>query len=155
MFAMYVLTTGATALKFPYSLAELRRDNPNTSFPNTFGKADFADWGVYPVQPQEPPAFDPATETLSQAEPILRNGTWLQSWSVKKATKQEVQQRCEDKELETRSERNAKLTASDWTQLLDAPVDAAAWAAYRQALRNVTAQTGFPWSVSWPMEPGA
>ena len=52
-----------------------------------------------------------------------------------------------------RAERNARLAASDWTQLPDAPVDAAAWATYRQALRDVTAQEGFPASVVWPEQP--
>ena len=31
-----------------------------------------------------------------------------------------------------------------------APVDKAAWAAYRQELRDITAQAGFPWNVQWP-----
>jgi hypothetical protein len=52
-----------------------------------------------------------------------------------------------------REQRNAMLIASDWTQLPDAPVDAAAWADYRQALRDVTAQPGFPDAVIWPAAP--
>jgi len=52
-----------------------------------------------------------------------------------------------------RTERNAKLTESDWTQVLDAQVDQAAWAAYRQALRDMPAQAGFPNTVTWPVEP--
>jgi len=52
-----------------------------------------------------------------------------------------------------RAERNIRLQASDWTQVADAPVDQAAWAVYRQALRDVTAQAGFPWNVQWPAKP--
>lgn len=52
-----------------------------------------------------------------------------------------------------RDDRNARLAACDWTQLADAPVDSLAWASYRQALRDITAQTGFPWSVEWPEIP--
>lgn len=52
-----------------------------------------------------------------------------------------------------RAERNAKLAASDWTQLPDAPVDAAAWATYRQALRDITTQSD-PFNVTWPQEAG-
>jgi hypothetical protein len=52
-----------------------------------------------------------------------------------------------------RDSRNTKLTESDWTQVADAPVDKAAWATYRQALRGVTKQTGFPWTVDWPVKP--
>ena len=57
------------------------------------------------------------------------------------------------KAAEVRAERNAKLAASDWTQVADAPVDKAAWAAYRQALRDITAQAGFPLTVDWPVAP--
>jgi len=52
-----------------------------------------------------------------------------------------------------RATRDAMLSASDWTQVADAPVDKAVWATYRQALRDVTAQTGFPWTITWPVEP--
>lgn len=52
-----------------------------------------------------------------------------------------------------RTTRGEKLKDSDWTQVIDAPVDQAAWATYRQALRDVTAQEGFPWTVTWPTEP--
>jgi len=54
---------------------------------------------------------------------------------------------------EVRAERDRLLAASDWTQVLDAPVDQAAWAAYRQALRDVPQQEGFPHDVAWPVKP--
>jgi len=52
-----------------------------------------------------------------------------------------------------RDKRNALLTAFDWTQVADAPVDQAAWASYRQALRDVPAQAGFPENIVWPVAP--
>ena len=52
-----------------------------------------------------------------------------------------------------RTQRNQLLTASDWTQVPDAPVDQAAWAVYRQALRDITTQEGFPEAVTWPVKP--
>lgn len=54
---------------------------------------------------------------------------------------------------EARAQRNALLSASDWTQVADAPVDQAVWAAYRQALRDITAQAGFPATIDWPVAP--
>lgn len=53
-----------------------------------------------------------------------------------------------------RQERNQRLAECDWTQLSDAPVDRDAWAAYRQALRDVPSQEGFPAAVEWPVPPG-
>jgi len=52
-----------------------------------------------------------------------------------------------------RATRSQKLADSDWTQVADAPVDKAVWATYRQALRDVTAQSGFPWTITWPDAP--
>lgn len=59
----------------------------------------------------------------------------------------------EEKSLLIRTERNKILFDSDWTQVADAPVDQAAWATYRQALRDVPAQEGFPNTVDWPTQP--
>ena len=53
-----------------------------------------------------------------------------------------------------REQRNAKLTASDWTQLPDAPTaNAAAWKVYRQALRDLPQQTVYPNAPQWPTAP--
>lgn len=54
---------------------------------------------------------------------------------------------------EFRRRRGEYLKDSDWTQVPDAPVDQAAWAAYRQELRDVTSQTGFPETIIWPTAP--
>ena len=52
-----------------------------------------------------------------------------------------------------RVERNALLSASDWTQLADAPVDKAAWASYRETLRDITETFATPDAVVWPTKP--
>ena len=52
-----------------------------------------------------------------------------------------------------RALRNAKLSQSDWTQLPNSPVDKAVWEVYRQALRDIPTQSGFPDNVIWPTQP--
>jgi hypothetical protein len=52
-----------------------------------------------------------------------------------------------------RGQRDMLLAQSDWTQTPDAPVDQAAWATYRQALRDIPQQPGFPDNVTWPTAP--
>ena len=52
-----------------------------------------------------------------------------------------------------REQRGTKLAECDWTQVADAPVDKTVWATYRQALRDVTTQSGFPWTIEWPTQP--
>lgn len=52
-----------------------------------------------------------------------------------------------------RSQRNALLSASDWTQLPDVPLATKeTWAIYRQALRDITEQTD-PFNINWPVQP--
>jgi len=52
-----------------------------------------------------------------------------------------------------REQRSDKLADCDWTQVADSPVDKAVWATYRQALRDITKQDGFPWEITWPDAP--
>lgn len=67
----------------------------------------------------------------------------------------------EDEELylkeltdDIREERNYLLKSSDWTQLDDVPEKIKSeWGKYRQKLRDITSQTGFPENVLWPEEP--
>ena len=58
-----------------------------------------------------------------------------------------------DEAVKVRQTRAALLEASDWTQVADAPVDKTAWATYRQALRDITTQAGFPRTMTWPSKP--
>jgi hypothetical protein len=52
-----------------------------------------------------------------------------------------------------REQRGEKLADCDWTQVADSPVDKTVWATYRQALRDITTQSGFPWTITWPDAP--
>ena len=52
-----------------------------------------------------------------------------------------------------RNSRTEMLKDSDWTQIADSTADKAAWATYRQALRDITTQAGFPWTIEWPVAP--
>ena len=59
-----------------------------------------------------------------------------------------------DKAASVRSDRDNRLAACDWTQADDSPLKAAsAWTTYRQALRDVPTQSGFPHTVTWPTKP--
>ena len=52
-----------------------------------------------------------------------------------------------------RNQRTEKLNDCDWTQIADSTADKTAWATYRQALRDVPLQAGFPWEITWPTQP--
>ena len=57
---------------------------------------------------------------------------------------------------EVRSKRDKLLANTDWTQVDDAPIsaeDKESMRQYRQKLRDITAQSGFPSAVEWPEKP--
>ena len=153
---MYVLAPNQTVEIFPYSIGALRRDNRNTSFPRNPSEEMLSDWNVFPVKDRPAPEFDPATENCSQVNPTLENGEWVMTWQVSPASAEEIAERLEQKSAEVRQQRNQLLTESDWTQLADSPLDAdtkSAWALYRETLRQVPEQSGFPWNIVWPTKP--
>jgi hypothetical protein len=83
---------------------------------------------------------------------IHEYGRWMQTWAVEPMTNEEVAARTEQEWVAVRNQRHFLLTRSDWTQLPDAPVDAAAWAVHRQALRDITTQSD-PFNIVWPAVP--
>lgn len=52
-----------------------------------------------------------------------------------------------------RAERDKKLSDSDWTVLPDSPLNIEDWKLYRQQLRDIPQQSGFPLKMNWPPKP--
>ena len=74
-------------------------------------------------------------------------------WTQLKTAEDREAERLEQAAESVRAERDRLLAASDWTQIADAPVVSLEWQSYRQALRDVPQQSGFPDSVEWPVAP--
>lgn len=149
---MYALITNEVVEKYPYSIGDLLKDNPQTSFPSDPPMEMLAEWGVFPVQSVPRPDVD-YTKNVVESKPQLVNGMWTQVWVVSDASEEEVNQRTNEKAASIRIERNAMIANCDWTQLPDSPVNKQEWITYRQALRDITIQSGFPWNVEWPIKP--
>jgi len=153
---MYVLAPNQTVETFPYSIGDLRRDNPKTSFPRNPSEEELTSWNVFPVVDSPQPSYDPATQDCVKTNPTFENNQWVMTWQVTPASSEEIAKRLSSKSEEVRSERNLRLAECDWTQLPDSPIpsaDKAAWTTYRQQLREVPDQAGFPWQVEWPAKP--
>ena len=80
-------------------------------------------------------------------------GQWFTKYSVADMDAEAIATKDAEQAKSVRQQRTEKLKDCDWTQLADAPVDKAAWASYRQALRDITTQAGFPWTIDWPTQP--
>ena len=142
---MYVKALNGTILEFPYTIADLRKENPSTSFPNNPGPQILDAYNVYAVTDAPVPSFDSKTHRVIRGA-VNQDGQWVTQWTVERLSEADAADN-------VRGSRNHRLADCDWTQLPDAPVDHTAWASYRQALRDVTAQPGFPWNVEWPSQP--
>ena len=140
--------------KYPYNLSELEKDFPNTSFAIPIEETSLNNRNIFKVAPGIIPQVDHTKEIVEQP-PVLQNGTWTQVFSVVDATQEQLQTKFDAAAYGVRKRRNELLLNSDWTQIEDVPVNKQAWAAYRQALRNITLQEGFPWSVTWPSTPSS
>ena len=151
---LYVKAINNIISAYPYTQTDLIRDNPSTSFPaGGVSPADLAEWNVFPVHFSEQPSIDPLAQKMIELPPVFDGSSWIQQWSVENLSQEEISAMTDAQASAIRNDRNQRLGACDWTQLADAPGDGAAWAAYRQELRDIPSQAGFPWNVIWPVEP--
>ncbi len=151
--------------------AEFRALFPNTGFPVQLTEEIINDFGGDIVF-EGPQATGGTVYQYSQAAGVEEiNGKWYTKYILgpvftdRPATDTEPAQTAAEQEAaykamkdaeqakSVRQSRNDKLKDSDWTQIADSTADKQAWAAYRQALRDVTAQQGFPWTIQWPEQP--
>ena len=127
----------------PYTEAAFRADNPHTVYGRVVPAKHLNAQDVYRVRtlgkPEEPTGMKAVKDDL----PTLNEfNEWVLGWTLVALN-----------EKEARDLRDELLAASDWTQAPDAPVDQQAWADYRQALRDIPQQEGFPEDVVWPEKP--
>lgn len=110
-------------------------------------------------EPHTDKAFAEKTLGLGKPLAVLTEQEWAQAEGLARMidgdlvlgrTEAERLQKLADR---VRAERDRRLTVTDWTQFADSPLkDDPAITAYRQALRDVPQQEGFPTSVVWPAE---
>ena len=152
----YIHTEGPIIIEYPYSIEKLRSDNPETSFPAVISEEELAAWGVYPVTEEAAPAFNEATEQLEQTQPKLINGAWLAGWMIANASAEEQAKRTAEKVKWVEQNIQSALKNSDYTQLSDYPGTEAqqlAFKTWRQEVRNIPLQSGYPWLIEWPIPP--
>lgn len=156
---LLVKTANGQVEQFPYTLGDLRRDNPQTSFPKKIGDAILASYGIYHVMPETQPEHDPLVQSLVRdAEPhnnetavneetgeTYNTGRWVIGYTAANKPQDEAEQAI-------RNKRDQLLAETDWMALSDVTMSTE-MQSYRQALRDITDQAGFPYSVTWPTKP--
>ncbi len=156
---MYVKITSGNVDTYPYNVGQLRRDNPNTSFPKEIPDEMLESYGVYTVVYTDMPSIDNRTQTVEQeATPSLVSGAWTVGWTTSSKTAEEIAKYDADVASLNRGRRNELLAHSDWTQINDSPLTnelKTAWATYRQELRGLTDVDAWPNLAEddWPIAP--
>lgn len=141
---MFVKVTNGQPSKFPYTLGELRRDNPNVSFPKTIPDATLEQYGVFSVKDTDAPKVDSKVKRLVKGVSLV-DGTWTVTWTEQNLSEEAASDN-------VRGHRNTLLKDTDYLALSDNTLSAE-MATYRQALRDITSQEGFPYNITWPIKP--
>lgn len=154
---------------------QFRSEFPSVSFPKVLTPEIIQAYGYDPVL-EGPQATTVPPYQYSQRDGVVEvDGQWFTHYiagpvftdytddeGVVHTASEQYEAYCFGKDAEQgkaiRDDRNKRLADCDWTQLADSPLDADAknvWALYRETLRMVPEQTGFPWNVEWPPVPGS
>ena len=152
---MFVKATNGTVDQYPYTVGDLRRDYPNTSFPKTVPTATMAAYGMYPVSYEAAPDYDPLTHRLQHSSvPSLIDGEWKLTKTVVALTAEELQAKADAKAVEMRADRDGRLAETDWWASTDLTMSAEQ-TQYRQALRDITSHSNWPNlnEEDWPTKP--
>jgi hypothetical protein len=129
--------------------SEFRAMNRNTSFPATIR---YEEWG-YDVVFEGPQATVGRYQVAARQGVEEINGKWFTKWVSVDIDDEAKTAKDAEQAKSVRADRNKRISDCDWTQVADSPVDKAAWATYRQALRDIPQQAGFPWDIQWPDMP--
>ena len=148
------------------SQGEIRAMHKNTSFPRVWRENVHESIGIDPVLiTPKPEASAPYKIVVRNGAVEDANGNWVQAWveqdmfatdddSTKAEKETEYQARLDvASSASARKDRDRRLAETDWLALSDTTMSSE-WTTYRQALRDVPGQAGFPNSIDWPTEPG-
>lgn len=152
------------------TISQFKASYPNTSFPKNITSEILDSYGYDPVlngaaatvtAPYGVSVRDGVEEINGQwftrfvAGPVFTDTTDDEGNVITAADNEAAYRARIDAEAaeRVRTERNQKLTDTDWTQLADSSADATVWATYRTALRDLPSTNGFPHNITWPTEP--
>jgi hypothetical protein len=158
---MFAEVKNGAVVTFPYDYDTLVQKNPHTKFAQTDllsmysgTEANLNGHELVRVAELDAPTFDKQTQKpVQDSAPTLVNSVWSLGWAVQalSQTEQDAQNTAQAKSV--RQSRDQKLAETDWSQGKDiADSVSATYTTYRQALRDVPAQSGFPWNVQWPTQ---
>lgn len=152
---MYAKINNGVVEKYPYTIGDLRKDNPNTSFPKQISDSILTEFGVVTVLEVSPPTVE-YSKTWHEITPVLEDGVWKQAYSVSDLSAEELNAKDAEAAKGVRTTRDKLIAETDWIVIKNLELNQnvpGVWEVYRQNLRDVPAQAGFPHNVTWPTKP--
>lgn len=122
---MYLLVDNGEVKEFPYSLNDLRRDNPNTSFPKKPSKELLSQFGVFEVIETQPPSLDVNSQVAEIKGVFLDGNVYYTNWVVRSMTSDELALRVPNS-ITKRQAKQMLILGGYYTQvqsMIDAIVD--------------------------------
>jgi hypothetical protein len=149
----YVQSKDGVFIRHIFDVEPTQWDEDNFCLARKLTPEKAVHFGVSKLKLTDPPYFDPATQQRNEVDPVLIDGVWLQQYVVSQMDAEVAAAKTAEQSSRDRAVRDKLLIDCDWTQVADAPINKEAWAAYRQALRDLPSQEGFPWNITWPVTP--
>lgn len=115
-------------------------------------------FGWYPVESVKPDSFDDFTEVWEDQQFEIQADKVIWTLTKRAKTEEELQKQTDERAALERNLRDRLLSMSDWVVIKSVEVEVPeldSWKVYRQALRDVPEQAGFPWNIDWPQTPQA
>ena len=147
------------------TVSQFKAQQPNTSFPKQITNDILNSFGYDPVLNGAAATVTAPYGVSVRAGVEQIDGQWFTKFIAGPVFTDNDEQTAAEQETaycagidakaakNVRTERNQKLTSSDWTQLADNTANTSAWATYRQALRDLPSTEGFPHNITWPTKP--
>ena len=151
---MYLKVSGST-ITYPYSVQNLKNENPNISFPTIISDSLLESFNIYKVETKNSGYDSDDSKDVTEVTPTLSGSVYIQTYTISNADTETINKRREIKWSEVRSGRDSLLSESDWTQFNDSPISGSTltdWQTYRQSLRDITNQSD-PYDITWPNIP--
>ena len=151
---MYLKVSGST-ITYPYSVQNLKNENPNTSFPTIIADSLLESFNIYQVEIKSSGYDSDDSKDVTEVTPTLSGSVYVQTYEITDADTETINKRREIKWSEVRSNRDSLLSECDWTQFNDSPISGSTltdWQTYRQSLRDITNQSD-PYDITWPNIP--
>lgn len=132
-----------------YTIQQLRKDNPNVSFPTHITNDLLAKFGVYPLIEKKKPPYDSTIQRLEVSEIYNEDGVWTRHYTVANLPLADASANC-------KAIRDRLLVETDWvvTKAVETGTSVPnEYLHYRQELRDLPSYANFPYNIVWPIKP--